>query len=305
MHETALGRDASTGRPILIAPSRRARPMHTLPGRDGAEQCPFCPGAEAMTPPEIEAIRSADSAPDGPGWSIRAFPNRYPACRWHEVIAEGAEHTARPAELPASIWRDAVGVWRRRVLAMEAEPGVAHAFLFKNVGREAGASIAHNHSQLLGMAELPPRLALEAARDRESGNHVLREVESAEAEARLIRRSEQLAWFSPRQPKLPFETWIAPFDPTLSFDAGAPKLDDELGTLLHAMFLGIDRAFGAPAFNVWLHRIRASEFHWHFECQPRTGFLAGLELGADAYINSIDAQSAAARLRDSLADTNA
>jgi hypothetical protein len=41
-------------------------------------------------------------------------------------------------------------------------------------------------------------------------------------------------------------------------------------------------------------------FHWHFELQPRTGQLAGLELGGDMYINSISAAASAENLRNGL-----
>ncbi|MFO1052624.1 MAG: hypothetical protein U1F36_10455 [Planctomycetota bacterium] len=298
MHETRVGRDASTGRPILVAPHRRSRPMHTVPGRDGADICPFCPGAEGETPPEIDAVRVEGTAPDTPGWSVRAFPNRYPAAPWHEVIAEGPEHEAQPARQPESLWRTALPLWRRRLQHVEKQDGVGHAFLFKNVGREAGASIAHNHSQLLGMPELPPRLRLELRIEQERDGHVVRELEHAAREGRVIVAGRRHALFCPRQPKLPFETWLAPFDRDDDFDAASD--DADLAAVLSALFNAVDRAFGAPAFNLWLHRIPGEHFHWHFECQPRIGFFAGLELGADAYINSVTAVDAAARMREAL-----
>lgn len=296
MSNTRVERDASTGRPILVAPHRRGRPMHTVPGKDGAELCPFCPGAEAQTPPECDAVRLDGSAPDTPGWLARAFPNRYPASPAHEVIAEGPAHTARPAALDATTVRHVLALWRRRIAQVESRPGIAHAFLFKNVGREAGASIAHNHSQLLGMSELPPRLALERELDRRHGGHVARELEHAEREQRIVCATRRFALFAPRHPKLPLETWLAPFDPADEFDAASD--DAELATLLVELFGAIDAALHAPPFNVWLHRIPGEAFHWHFECQPRTGFLAGLELGADAYINSLDGVDGARRLRE-------
>ena len=45
-----------------------------------------------------------------------------------------------------------------------------------------------------------------------------------------------------------------------------------------------------------------ARFHWHFELQPRTGQLAGLELGGDMYINSISAVASAEKLRLGLGD---
>ncbi len=273
--------------------------MHTVPGKDGAELCPFCPGAERETPREVDAVRLDASEPDTPGWLVRAFPNRYPAAAWHEVIAEGQLHTPRPAALPGELWSLALPLWRRRIAQFESQPGVAHAFLFKNVGREAGASIAHNHSQLIGLAELPPRLLLELDADRRSGGHVMRELEHAERDGRMVAKSNRHALFLPRQPKLPYETWLAPFDAADEFDAGTD--DDDLGALLATLFQSMERGLGAPPLNLWLHRVPGRQFHWHFECQPRSGYLAGLELGADAYINSIDGRDGAQRLREGLA----
>ena len=71
---------------------------------------------------------------------------------------------------------------------------------------------------------------------------------------------------------------------------------------LQAIGGGLDR----PPCNLWLHRVPAAllaageSFHWHFELQPRTGQLAGLELGGDMYINSVSAEVTAARLRRTL-----
>ena len=55
--------------------------------------------------------------------------------------------------------------------------------------------------------------------------------------------------------------------------------------------MAFDRAFDRAPFNGWLHRVPRTSFHWHFEFQPRTGFLAGLELGGDMYINSVTPQT--------------
>jgi UDPglucose--hexose-1-phosphate uridylyltransferase len=46
--------------------------------------------------------------------------------------------------------------------------------------------------------------------------------------------------------------------------------------------------------NAWLHE----GAHWHLELLPRLSILAGLELGAGVYINSLAPEDAAARLRE-------
>src|SRR6266498_3998453 len=65
-----------TGDPVIFAPEREQRPDVS----EGAP-CPFCPGAESQTPPEI--------ARDGDPWRVRVFPNKFPATEQHEVIEIG------------------------------------------------------------------------------------------------------------------------------------------------------------------------------------------------------------------------
>ncbi len=292
--------DPTTGRPILMAPQRQRRPMHTgAPSL--AKPCPFCSGNEAETPAEIDAERAPDSSRDAPGWVGRAFANKFPANAHHEVIAEGAEHLEQPGDLDAATWRRCLALWQRRVRAIEALPGIVCTYLFKNVGALAGASIAHNHSQILGLTELPPRLQLEA-QYAQGLPHCpwCTTLKTAAAEHRLVHLGAHHAVLAPEPPKLPNETWLLPracADDFLTTDL------DSLAIALHAMFTAVQRGLGRPAFNLWLHRIPGRRFHWHFELQPRTGQMAGLELGADMYINSIPAAVSAAKLRAGLAAT--
>ena len=63
-----LRRDELSGGWVLLAPGRAARP-HTFPAssadaRTAPADCPFCPGNEQMTPPEV--YRTGGGAPDTP-----------------------------------------------------------------------------------------------------------------------------------------------------------------------------------------------------------------------------------------------
>lgn len=287
--------DPSTGRPVLLAPKRQQRPMHTG-SRKVSARCPFCAGHEHDTPAERDAARDRSGA-----WLARAFENKYPATEHHEVVAEGPAHHEHPCDLDRPTWRAALELWRRRVRTMETDLGLAHAFLFKNVGARAGASIAHNHSQIIGLDQLPPRLELERSRQRAAGRClVCSAAEHAAAEGREIWSGGGFVIYAPSPPKLPYETWLAPRDCALDFFSADL---DALAVAMQAWFAALDRALDRPACNLWLHRIGAphlqpgERFHWHFELQPRTGQLAGLELGGDVYINSVPPQRTAQRMR--------
>ena len=82
-----LRHDPLSGRDVIVAAGRAARPSTFAFGADeGAStgECPFCPGNEAETPPEV--ARVGGGAPNGPGWMVRAFPNLYPIVDAHEVV---------------------------------------------------------------------------------------------------------------------------------------------------------------------------------------------------------------------------
>ena len=77
-----LRQDPLTGSWVAITTGRAARPeaflRDTGPAR-GPLGCPFCPGNEHMTPPELWADREPGSVPDRPGWRVRVVPNKFPA----------------------------------------------------------------------------------------------------------------------------------------------------------------------------------------------------------------------------------
>ena len=66
---------------VIIATERSRRPTDfnlTPTEMPGAGNCPFCPGNEPQTPPEITALRDGTDA-NAPGWRVRVVPNKYPA----------------------------------------------------------------------------------------------------------------------------------------------------------------------------------------------------------------------------------
>src|SRR6478609_5164034 len=71
-----LRQDATTRDWVVIAPGRRQRP-HRLTDLLSQEtlsvECPFCPGREDETPPEVWRLGSPND-----GWRVRVVPNRFP-----------------------------------------------------------------------------------------------------------------------------------------------------------------------------------------------------------------------------------
>src|SRR5690242_19379348 len=81
-----LRRDPITGRWVIIASERAQRVQDFIrePVKNKGGFCPFCPGNESKTAPEILAYRPPEnggSHPNEPGWNLRVIPNRVPALR--------------------------------------------------------------------------------------------------------------------------------------------------------------------------------------------------------------------------------
>jgi UDPglucose--hexose-1-phosphate uridylyltransferase len=160
-----------------------------------------------------------------------------------------------------------------------------------NEGREAGASLPHNHTQLAWLQERPP--AVEAEED--GGvcavcGHL--EAERASGE-RLVLERDGLVLLAAYGGRLPYELLIAPLghpgESALESDLLAPalRLLSEALRRLHALE-------GPAPVNAWLH----DHGHWHVEVLPRLTVFAGIELGAGIYVNSLAPETAAAALRD-------
>src|SRR5687768_7269291 len=79
-----LRRDPLLNRWIVIAPARARRPQIygdrlQFPEPVDLASDPFAEGNERFTTQEIYAIRADGGAPNGPGWTLRVIPNKFPA----------------------------------------------------------------------------------------------------------------------------------------------------------------------------------------------------------------------------------
>lgn len=299
-----LRRNPVNGKLTIIAPGRATRPTDQLGGGAGgaAVPCPFCVGNEALTPPEVDAVREPGSAPDGPGWRVRVVPNKYPAFPgMHEVIVHSPDHGAELEDLDDASLLELLEVWRRRIAA-QLDSGAVAATLIVNHGAGAGASLAHPHAQLFATPVMPPLLLDEIRefdRHRERYGGCVLCAEMAAAGGRLVFSGEVAAWV-PAAARFAYELWLAPAAHQPDFrETDLRPLVPALRRALAAMVA----ATAGAALNLWLHtapsELRGS-FHWHFELAPRLAGIAGFELATDMALVSVDPEAAATALREAL-----
>lgn len=330
-----LRQDPICGRWVIIATERAARPSDLSLGR-GAPRggfCPFCEGNEDRTPPEIAAVRPGGGPSNSPGWRVRVVPNKFPALSLnghtsvgvhtaghrrtapgvgaHEVIIESPGHAISPTQMPPEDFEHVIATYCGRSEALEADERLAYVLIFKNVGREAGASIEHSHSQVMGVPVMPRRVAEEMDHCTHFHKEHRRclfcdvlEEELADG-SRVVAQTENFAAISPFAAAFPFTVWVLPrFHAGRLFDMNGAQMD-ELARLFQETMARVEICLGDPPFNYAIHtaptaptKRQQDSYHWHIELIPRVTRLAGFEWGTGFYINPVEPETAARYLRD-------
>ncbi len=339
-----LRQDPLTGEWVIVATERARRPETfappkkekkiTLPSR--VENCPFCPGNEHMTPPEVLAYRGEPNRgkPDTPGWSLRVIPNKFPALeqdkngklpdfggpdKWnffknfdgygvHEVIIETPDHNRQMADLSVAELALALRSFKERLLALAEDPQLKYVQIFRNHRREAGASIEHPHGQLIALPYIPPLLEKEYRRCQEYYAEkkrcllcTQREEEEKSGE-RVVLENESFLAYIPFAAPLPFTTWIVPRRHASSLEKGEEGWEESLAPLLKSFLTKLDEKLEDPPYNFYFHLapLRSGsrpDYHWHLEIIPKLTIVAGLEMATGTYINVSRPEEAAKFLR--------
>jgi UDPglucose--hexose-1-phosphate uridylyltransferase len=326
-----LRKDAVTGRWVIISTDRRKRPndFRLEPAKViGGEYCPFCPGREDMTPPEVLAFRQNGGAPNRPGWDLRVVPNKFPALQVegnldregeglfdrmngigaHEVIIETPEHkktfsTMSEPEIERVLW-----AYRERVLDLKRDIRFRYILVFKNHGAPAGATLEHSHSQLIALPIVPDyvREEIEGARRHFTAKErcVFCDIIRQETAVgrRIIHENVDIVALSPYAPRFPFETWLLPRSHGARFEDAPRQQYESLARMLKTVLTRMDRALETPSYNMIIHSLPFSEqatefYHWHVEIIPKLTRTAGFEWGTGFYINPTSPEEAAQVLR--------
>jgi UDPglucose--hexose-1-phosphate uridylyltransferase len=297
-----LRRNPASGKLAIVAPSRATRPADAAGRGDTAPPCPFCAGDEALTPPEVDALRPAGGETDGPGWRVRVVPNKYPALAGrHEVIVHSPDHATELEDLGDDALAEVVGMWQRRIAA-HLDAGAAAVTLIANIGAGSGASLEHPHEQLFATPVVPSLLLDEILEAERYGNRYGTCVVCAELERageRLVLDGAVSGWV-PEATRFNGELWLAPVAHEADFRTTDPA---GVAPALRRALAAVKACIGGAPLNFWLHTAPADlrgTFHWHFELAPRTATLAGFELGTDIAIVIKDPVAAAAEYRSAL-----
>ena len=311
---------------VIIATERAKRPEELATHRtmqdvpSFVEACPFCPGNESKTPPEVQRT--------GEPWEVRVIPNKFAALSsevqptrglqhlrrriqgfgFHEVIIDTPDHSQCMALMSDEHVAKVLAAYKQRYNTLSADHRVHHITIFKNHGVDAGASLQHPHSQLIATPVIPSQVRQrlhEALRHYDDAGECMfchmieREVEE---QTRVVLKNEHFVATEEFASATPFATHIFPLRHMASFgditDTEIMSLAHMLRLLLAKIYVGLEN----PDLNFTIRSgpaeyDRARHFHWYVSVIPRLTRVAGFELGSGMFINTVLPEAAAEFLR--------
>jgi len=328
MTHPRLRKDPVTQRWVVLSPDRADLPSPGLPPRQAGlppEACPFCPGNEAQTGPEIAVEREAGTWPNASGWSVRVVADRYPIFRIeggleksaegmydsmnavgaHEILVETPDHHRHWADFEAAQLERVLRAGQQRSLDLRNDRRFRHVVWVKNYSLP-GSVFQHPHSHIMASAFVPRAIEeeLKGFRDyaRWKERCVLCDIVKQEQRdsRRILGREETVLAFAPFASCFPYEFWIVPVGHAHDFGAAPPAVLRDLARLLQRTLRGVYRVLQDPPFTLVLHSCPLGEFaqdeyHWHVEVVPQPPHLLGPERGTGILINPVPPELAAER----------
>ena len=282
-----LRHDPIQKRWVIVSTERARRPsdFHILEPELHIPFSPFSEGNEDKTPPEVFAIRSPESSPNTPGWSVRVVPNKFAALNAegdlgrtgvgvydqmngigvHEVIIETPQADLHLPDMPLDQVERIVFAYRRRLQDLMQDGRLRYVLIFKNQGTAAGAALSHPHTQVIGLPVTPKTVRQELISAQE---HYLRKErclfcdviqQELAAQQRVVMEDEDFVALVPFASRFPFEVFLAPKRHAHDFSRTS---DADLGAFARALkeaLLRLKHTLDDPPYNFVLHTSPATE----------------------------------------------
>jgi UDPglucose--hexose-1-phosphate uridylyltransferase len=286
-----LRKDYVLDRWVIVASERGARPHQFMHEEKvvAPELDFFAPGNESMTPVELDRVG------DDSGWRIRVFNNKFAAARLegqielktdnefftysanygeHEVIVETPDSLRQLWDFSDSELLEVYEMYNKRIGFVKLMDGIKYVNVFKNHKKDAGTSIVHSHSQLVGLNHVPQFVKdkVEATK-KYDGCPYCKIVEIEKKSDRHCFENDDFVAFTPYASRFPFEIWVFPKQHLrLMSELNLKGLSEIMGKILRKL-KEID-----AAFNYVVHYSPDNEdLHFHIEVLPRLSKWAGFE----------------------------
>ncbi len=298
---------------VIIATGRARRPETFTKEKRikdvvSSKDCPFCQkeilGKFVFSiPNDFPALSKGDGLNER-----KQGPNRIIDGLGYQEVIITADHKKQLAQFSKEEIKMVVDMYQERYLDLVKRKFIKYVSIFHNYGREAGASVAHSHSQLVAIPVIDPDLrgSLNGAESfyRSQGKCVYCTMINWDIkdDQRVIYENKKFVVLCPFASQVSFEVRVYPKEHQPYFE----KINDEdkklFADALQKALSKIRKGLKDPAYNFYFHTApRDGEsyehYHWHLNILPKTSIWAGFELGVGIEISTIEPEKAAAFLR--------
>jgi len=322
---------------VVIATGRAKRPETFKKERRKAEKspekyCPFCHIEKQEVPTLVFSkgkrvfLKHGGLVPDG--WTTVVLPNKYPAflpssrlgkrieggiyqkmnaAGFHEVVVT-RDHKVQMAQFSVEQIKEVMDVYQARYLKLMKEKFVSCISIFHNHGIEAGASIAHPHSQIITtpLIDVDIKKALISSRSyfrkHKKCVYCLMGDWERKIKKRVVFENKDFIAVCPFASKAAFEVIISPKKHEPYFEKITEGEKWQLSEAFQVVLSKLYKGLNDPAYNFYLHTAPCDEkrygnYHWHWTILPKTSVWAGFEIGTRIEISTITPEKAAEYLR--------
>jgi len=323
-----LRQDIVTGDWVVIAKARGKRPeAFESKGKEIAKvdenDCVFCHPEETGQRKDTLIYYRDDG-----DWSLRVFPNLFPAFErhnsalvhrnegpffameaigYHEVIVL-RDHDKTLGQLSVEESAEMIDAFRTRYLELMNKKSINYILIMHNHGKRAGSSQPHPHCQLFAIPVVSPGIQAELRGAdlywRNNNKCVFCDMLEWEKKEnkRIVYENELFMVITPFASRAAFELWIIPKEHKPYFERIDGREEWKLGEALKEAMRRIFVGLKNPAVNFYLHTSPCNGkdyhyYHWHIEILPRTSVWAGFELATGIEISSIEPEKAAKFLK--------
>lgn len=321
-----LRKDPTQGQWVLVRPRGKV-------GHSGGE-CPFCPGNEALTPPEIAAYRKEGSAAGGSDWEVRVVPERDPyfQVEWDllregvgmydkvtprgasELIIESPGHDHTLATMGEEQIERVLWMYRDRLEDLKRDARIRDILITRR-HRKPGAHLTHPYSRVMAIPIVFAEIRRELRESQEYYQYKSRCLycdilrQEIASQARVVRLTPQFLVMVPYAARVPFETWVLPRQHHCAFEEITPEAVANLASVMDGYFRALADRFGDPSYEMALHtapNLRSKilqgewatigdDYHWHLEIMVQPE--RGNRVGG-VFVNELPPEEAARQLRD-------
>jgi len=294
--ETEIRRDYIFDQYVIISPGRGKRPYDTHKNRH--------PLIETADSPRLDKEKEVYTVKEDGDWLVKVVQNRFPALTMGNFRAHGSQEIVIDTPLAntsfsqlslAQIER-VLKTYQQRIEDLSAKKGIAYVLVFRNDGFEAGASLAHAHSQIYALPIIPKKF-LEQSKQIEE-YYIDKKKEPIEdiiayeknQKQRVIFEDSHFIAICPYASIYPFEAWIIPKRHVVNF---TEINETELKSCTKQLKMLTEKLTGAQiSYNFYIENGTSPNFRCIIKLYGRSNIWGGFEVATGMVINTVPPESA-------------